>query len=348
MRVAFLYNRSSEDPAGAAEDEVPARSPIVGALRRLGHRVVAIACTLDLRSVRRRLLRMRPDVVFNRVESLGGSDSMMAAATLLLDSLQIPYTGNSSAALTATASKVFVKERLASAGLPTPQWLSADCGLSSTSNPQSAIRNPQYIIKSVYEHASFELGDESIVSMAGPEQIRELLSDREAATGRAHFAEEFIEGREFNLSLIGRKPQVLPLAEIDFSSFPHGKHRIVGHGAKRDTASFEYHNTPRRFEFPTSDEPLLRRLSELATECWRLFDLCGYARVDFRCDEAGQPWILEVNTNPCISPDAGFTAALEQAGIGYDGAIQRILEDALERGHSAPRFEGHDQTPLNV
>ena len=116
MRVAFLYNRSSEDPAHAVEDAVPARSPVVEALKRLGHRVTPIACTLDLAAARRRLMRAKPDVVFNRVESLGGSDSMAAAIALLLDALQIPYTGNSTPAIVATASKVRVKERLVEAG----------------------------------------------------------------------------------------------------------------------------------------------------------------------------------------------------------------------------------------
>ena len=127
MRVAFLYNRSSEDPAHAAEDAVPARSPVVDALKRLGHRVTPIACTLDLAAVRRRLMRAKPDVVFNRVESLGGSDSMMAAITLLLDAMKIPYTGNSTAALVATASKV-VCERASSSGqgCRRPSWINAD------------------------------------------------------------------------------------------------------------------------------------------------------------------------------------------------------------------------------
>ena len=69
------------------------------------------------------------------------------------------------------------------------------------------------------------------------------MREREAAVGRAYFAEEFIEGREFNLSVLGEPPQVLPPAEIDFSTFPAGKPRIVGHVAKWDEASFEYHNT---------------------------------------------------------------------------------------------------------
>src|SRR3954471_12855654 len=159
MRVAFIYNRSLEDPANAAEDAVPSRSPVVDALKRLGHRVTPIACTLDLAAIRRRLMRAKPDVVFNRVESLGGSDSMMAAIPLLLDAMRIPYTGNSSIALVATASKVYVKERLDGAGLPTPRWINADRPFTDTSNTR-------FIIKSVHEHASFELEDASVVSVS--------------------------------------------------------------------------------------------------------------------------------------------------------------------------------------
>jgi D-alanine-D-alanine ligase len=339
MRVAFLYNRSADDPAHSAEDEFPDRSPVVAALTRLGHTVTPIACTLDLAYVQRMLLRANPDVVFNRVESLGGSDGMMAAVTLLLDTMQLPYTGNSTAALVATASKVAVKQQLVKAGLPTPAWITSDFGFrildfglpNSFFNPQSAIRNPKFILKSDFEHASFEMDDSSIVRTTDEAEICALVRKREAASGRRHFAEEFIEGREFNISVLGDPPQVLPPAEIDFSAFPAGKPRIVGHVAKWDESSFEYNTTERLFEFPSSDEPLLHELKELTLKCWKLFDLTGCARVDFRCDADGRPWILEINTNPCILPEAGFAAALKQAGIGYDEGLQRILEDAVAR-----------------
>ncbi len=125
--------------------------------------------------------------------------------------------------------------------------------------------------------------------------------------------------------------QVLPPAEIDFCAFPPDKPRIVGHQAKWDQDSFEYQQTPRRFVFPAKDKPLLSRVSDLARSCWGLFGLSGYARVDFRVDNDGQPWILEVNANPCLSPDAGFAAAVTEAGISYDEAIQRIVNDATNR-----------------
>lgn len=339
MRVAFLYNRSADDPAHNAEDEVPSRSPVVAALKRLGHHVVPIACSLDLARVRQKLLRAQPDVVFNRVESLGGSDSMMAAVTLLLDAMELSYTGNSTAALVGTASKVAVKKRLVEAGLPTPGWIVGKWGVGQrelgiaedAQYRQSDGIISKYIIKSDLEHASFELDGTSIVAGSNVDEIRDLIRHREEQTGRVHFAEEFVDGREFNISVMCDPPRVLPPAEIDFSAFPQNLPRIVSHRAKWDQESFEYDNTPRQFAFPSSDARLLERLTELTKACWRLFGLTGYARVDFRCDLHGQPWILEINTNPCISPDAGFAAALDEAGFGYDGGLQLILDDALAR-----------------
>jgi D-alanine-D-alanine ligase len=124
---------------------------------------------------------------------------------------------------------------------------------------------------------------------------------------------------------------VLSPAEIVFEAYADAKPRVVGYRAKWDEASFEYHHTPRRFEFEPHDARLLAELKRLALECWTCFGLRGYARVDFRVDGEGRPWVLEVNTNPCLSPDAGFAAALERAGISFQDAIARILADALGR-----------------
>jgi len=104
---------------------------------------------------------------------------------------------------------------------------------------------------------------------------------------------------------------------------------VVGYRAKWDADSFEYHHTPRRFDFPSPDRPLLVHLETLARDCWELFDLGGYARVDFRVDEQGQPWVLEINANCCLSPDAGFAAAVERGNIPFNEAVRRILNDAL-------------------
>jgi D-alanine-D-alanine ligase len=105
----------------------------------------------------------------------------------------------------------------------------------------------------------------------------------------------------------------------------------VDYRAKWDETSSAWGNTPRTFDFGESDRELLERLEQAALRCWEQFNLRGYARVDFRVDAAGTPWVLEVNTNPCLSPDAGFAAALDRAGIPFDEAVRRILEHAIER-----------------
>jgi D-alanine-D-alanine ligase len=333
MRVAFLYNEPAEDPAGIAEDSDPARSPIVAALRENGHDVVSLACTLDLETVRRQLEHLQPDVVFNRVESLGGSDALPAALMLLLDVLGIPYTGCPTQPFLATSGKLDVKKRLQAAGLPTPEWITTDIEDSTSPAPPFPAK---YIVKSEFEHASFAMDDDSVALAVNRAALVTRIRAAETHWQRPYFAERYIDGREFNLAIVGEGPLVLPPAEIDFSAFPAGKPRIVGQRAKFDATSFEYENTPRRFEFPAADIRMIERLTTLAGDCWRLFNLQGYARVDFRCDEWGQPWILEINANPCLSPDSGFAAAFAQAGIAYADGIERILNDALARRRQPP------------
>ena len=91
--------------------------------------------------------------------------------------------------------------------------------------------------------------------------------------------------------------------------------------------SFEYEKTVRTFETATQDWELVVRMGEISLKCWEIFELRGYARVDFRVDSLNQPYVLEVNANPCISPDAGFVAACAEGGVGYTRMIERILMD---------------------
>ena len=120
----------------------------------------------------------------------------------------------------------------------------------------------------------------------------------------------------------------MPVAEIRFDGFPATKPAIVGYAAKWHADSFEYRNTVRSFGV---EPELAARAARLSLACWQLFALDGYARVDFRVDGSGMLYVLEVNANPCLSPDAGFAAALEQAGIGYADAIGWLIADARRR-----------------
>lgn len=333
MNIAVFYNEASEDATVDERDILVQRDAVCGALERLGHETSLVPCTLDLEAARARLWDPRPDLVFNLVEALGGADRLAPLATLLLESLDLPFTGASTNALLATNDKLGAKRRLLEAGLPTPAWFVDDWQggnpLAATTWRDSSEAG-RVIVKAVWEHASFGMDDGAVLTLTPDLELDELLRAREAVSGKAHFAEQFIDGREFNLTVLGGEdgPLVLPPAEIDFGAFPAGKPQIVGYRAKWDAQSFEYHHTPRRFSYPQEDALLLERLTELAERCWREFDLRGYARVDFRVDRAGQPWILEVNANPCLSPDAGLAAAVAHAKMAYEAMIQAILEDA--------------------
>jgi D-alanine-D-alanine ligase len=323
MRVVVLHNEVDERAAADDRDVLMQVEHVSAALRRLGHEATVVSCTLDLESLQRRLRDVAPDVVFNLVEKLGGSDRLIHLAPAVLETLELSYTGVPLEAMFVTAEKLRTKARLRELGLPTPAWATAEWASSTQ-------LRPPFIIKTIHEHASFGLDDAAVVHDAAGKSLAAWLSEAEERLGRPCFAEQFIEGREFNLSLLAA--EVLPPAEIVFKDFPPGKPRIVGFSAKWAEESQEFRGTPRRFDFPPEDRGLIEQLSYLARRCWHGFGLRGYARVDFRVDERGSPWILEINANPCLSPDAGFAAALERAGISFERAVQRILADAQHPG----------------
>jgi D-alanine-D-alanine ligase-like ATP-grasp enzyme/ribosomal protein S18 acetylase RimI-like enzyme len=322
MKIVILHNAVVDSDSAADRDVLVQVHAVEEALRALGHVPRRVACTLNLESLEESLTADRPGLVFNLVESLGGSDRLAHLAAVLLDDLDLPYTGSHAAALHNTNNKPAAKRALRAAGLPTPDW---------AIGPDATSLAPPYIIKAIWEHASVGLDDHAIIRTGDGSTVADQIESRSRQLGRQCFAERFVEGREFNLSLIagGGAPHVLPPAEIDFSAFPAGKPQIVGYAAKWDEGTFEFSHTPRRFDFPAADEPLLDTLRGVAIRCWELFGLRGHARVDFRVDPLGRPWILEINANPCLSPDAGFAAALARANVPLPSAVQWILEDAL-------------------
>ncbi len=345
MRVAVLHNAVPPDAPLEDQDTLVQVNVVAEALSRLGHEPAAVACTLDLAALRQELEQLQPDVVFNLVESLAGADSLVYLPLGVLDVLGLPYTGGRTEALFLTTHKLLAKERLDQAGLPTPAWIehkSNRWGRHSClpmdrqeclSHQEATHSCCSWIIKGVWDQASRGMDDDAVLHDAEEAEVCRRLAERFERSSRPCFAEQFIAGREFNLSVLASPhgSQVLAPAEIDFSAFPPGKPRIVGHRAKWQADSFEFNNTPRRFDFPTADAPLLDELRRLAACCWMLFELHGWVRVDFRVDAEGRPWILEINANPCLSPDAGFAAALERESIPFDQAVRQILEDAIHQ-----------------
>ncbi len=336
MKVAVVHQ--DVDPKGPADEQdvlVQAES-VASVLEALGHRTRSFSCSLDLGRIRQDLTGFGPDAVFNLVESIDGSSRLLPVFPALLDRIGFAYTGSSTAALATTTQKVWAKERLFASGIATPGWIGpvpAEPPLFAGILPPKDIASRTWIVKSLWEHASFGMTGDVLISGADRCTVLDALARRAPAMAGACFAEVFIDGREFNLSIleVDGQPRALPHAEIVFEGYGKDRLRIVDYRAKWDADSYEYRHTPRRFDFAEKDRPLLRRLEVLALRSWDLFGLSGYARVDFRVDAQGRPWVLEINANPCLSPDAGFAAALKEAGISYIEAISHILVSAVKK-----------------
>lgn len=317
-------------PTNARADEVDVfaqAAEFEAALAALGYKTSRLPFTLDLGAARSELLRRKPELVINLVEAVAGVGRLQHLAPALLDTLRIPYTGASTEALLLTTNKLLTKRLLVLQGLPTADWIEP-----GDTDRFVAASSGQYIIKPVSEDASVGLEVDAVVQVGGLTDLEQLLRERGASLSLDVFAERYIDGREFNVSMLAgpEGPEVLPIAEIHFVDYTPGRPRLVGYRAKWDVESFEYSHTPRSFEFAPQDAALLREIERLARSSWSLFGLRGYARVDFRVDTEGQPWILEINANPCLSADAGFAAAAAQAGLKGLDVVQRIVTDALQ------------------
>jgi D-alanine-D-alanine ligase len=296
------------------------------ALGRLGYESFTVPFGLDIKAMAARLNRLKPQIVFNLVEALDGDGRLIHLACSIFDHLGISYTGAGTEAMFLTSNKVLSKQWMRGAGIPTPEWM------VQGRVPDMELPFPHaYIVKTLWEEASIGIDDQSVREAANLAELEHILDMRSVVLGKPSFAEVFISGREFNLSVLGgpEGPEVLPPAEIVFS-FPDDRHHIVDYKAKWDEDSIEYQCTQRSFEFGAGDKGLLHELGQMALTCWKSFCLRGYARVDFRVDEQGRPWVLEINANPCISPDSGFVSASEKAGLSYPEVIARIISDTLE------------------
>jgi D-alanine-D-alanine ligase len=293
---------------------------VAGALSRLGFATEIIALAPNLRGIDA-LPARRPLLVFNLTDAVGGNCRLAPMVPARLDALGLPYTGAGTSAWLDTLSKVGTKLKLAHAGLPTPDWSEDGTGLDA---------HAQIIVKPIWEHGSLGIDPASVVRGADAARV---IVERTLRWNTEHFAESYIDGREFAAAMMEGPEgvEVLPLRETIFQGFDEGQPLITDYDAKWTPGSQPYAGTPRRFGIEREEPALAAELTRLALACWKLFGLDGYARVDFRVDAAGAPFILEVNMNPCLGLDAGFAASAQEAGLSYEDLIGRIVEDSLGR-----------------
>jgi D-alanine-D-alanine ligase len=320
MKVLVLHSDVPDDAPPEDQDTLIAARAVSEALRSRGHETALAAFKPDLQALKQTLKREQPAVVFNLVEAVFGSGLYATLAPAMLGRLGVAYTGGTAAHFMATTDKLFAKSVLRAAGLPTPDW-SVPPGWEGLDPAR------RYIVKASDEDASVGLDEGAVV-------VGRDVHARADACARRHggrwFAEAYVEGREFNLSLLGATDglHILPMAEMLFVDWPADKARIVGYAAKWHEESADYGGTPRRFGVEREEPALAAALADLCRGTWAAFGLCGFARIDFRVGADG-PTILEINPNPGIAPDAGFAAAAAEAGLSYAETIEKIVLAAL-------------------
>lgn len=320
MKIVIAYNQPGKN---ALEDELDILHEVAlvsGCLKELGHHPIELPMTLNLAEAFAFLQNEKPDLVFNLAESLENYGAIVYFVPALLEVLQIPYTGNPTVPMFLTAGKTLTKQALIEFKLPAP----------STWKPSEAKKLPpgKYILKPLWEEGSLGLDEDSVFEVPGfdIEKISKLKDN-------LYFIEPYIDGREFNVSLLADEndPQVLAVAEIRFVDYPENKPKVLGYKSKWNEDSFEYQNTVRTYGLGENGDAIHKNLADLSVKCWKILGLRGYARVDFRMDNGGNPYILEVNANPCITPGSGFYAACEHAGITFTQAVERIINDAIKK-----------------
>ncbi|NLF00548.1 MAG: ATP-grasp domain-containing protein [Anaerolineales bacterium] len=329
--IVVLYNVTDEVCKGEPQDLIAERGviscaeTITQALATAGYRVMP----LPVRSEVEACLSPYPPsetVVFNLAEGLGGRLFEEARIAFALEAMGYSFTGSDGVTLALAANKLYTKALLADADIPTPTAFLLDGadGLPDEHLPGALI------VKPVAEDASQGIDEDAVVTTV--QALRERVAYVVERYEQAALAEEFIAGREFNVAVWGNAPAVvLPLAEVDFSAFHDSLECIVSYAAKWLEDSFSYSHTPVRCPADVSPE-IGQRLVDVAHRAYQALGCSDYARVDIRLDSAGTPYVIDVNPNPDLSPDAGFFRACRTAGYTYTQMVERILSFALQRG----------------
>lgn len=339
LGVAVLYNVSAclvkgEPRDLLAEEGVAVCAEAVSqALRAGGYRVVQVPVHLDVE------LAMAPYpptewIVFNLGEGLEGRLFEEPRIVWALEAMGYCLTGSAGDAIARSVHKARAKDLFARDGVPTPSWWFFRHP-DDVDTLKDELAFP-LIVKPVAEDASIGVGAGAVVhSLSG---LRDRIAYVVERYRQAALAETFITGREFNVALWGDPPQVLPLAEIDFSAFDDPFARIVSFAAKWEEASFEYHHTPVLCPAPL-EQRVADRIAGTARRAWDAVGCRGYGRVDMRLGAGDVPYVVEVNCNPDLSPEAGFHRAARVAGYSYEEMVSNIV-DIARRQYNPYNYPG--------
>lgn len=281
----------------------------------------------SLVEVAHQIRQRRPALVFNLCESLEGRSDFEPAVAAVLERLRVPYTGNPPRALLTCLRKSTCTTALRAAGVPVP----ATWRLTAGKPLPTGIEYP-VIVKPDAEDGSTGIHSGSVVHDA--RALTAVVNELRATIGGPIIVQRYIEGREINIPLLGTPMRPLPMTEIDFRTLRADLPRIVAYAAKWNPGTPEWCGMKSIAADVTP--ALAARLATIARRTATVLGLRDYARIDVRVDDRDRPYVIDVNPNCDISPDAGFAIAAAVAGIDYPTLIQTLAHQAHARA-TVPR-----------
>jgi D-alanine-D-alanine ligase len=317
LSIAIIYNLATQWDRVDVNSVVDGVTSIQGTLETLGHRVTLMRVSEGIGPFVRKIEATQPDLVFNLCEGFGEQSSGEYCIAGLLELLGVPYTGSGPFALALALDKPTAKQLFTAAGLLTPGFTVCREGAQLPSGVAYPL-----ILKLAGEDASLGITTANVVNDEASclARLHALFAEHHAPV----LAEQFIEGREFTVAILDREPIVLE--EIVFTVEP----KILCYRAKWATGSVEDLGTRAVFE-PEVAPAQRQEMFDLAIRATDVIGARDYSRVDFRMNDRGEIYVLEVNPNPDITPNSGYRGSLQAAGIAFPDFVNRIATCALGR-----------------
>jgi len=335
LKIAIIFNKPSSDryssmgeskAIASVMDEVKA---VYKALSELGYSAIKVPLRPPLDQVKEKLKDLEAEVIFNLFEGFEGLPETEAEVAHILSELGIPFTGNPPSTLSLALDKGRTKGVLEAGGVKTPRYQTL-----SPENLHLFRLNFPCIIKPLGEDASHGLSEESVVNNL--DLLKSQVTKISQLFRGSALVEEFLEGREFNVTVMGNKePTVLPIAEMVYS-LPPEMPRLLTFAAKWQPETLYFKGTRGTCPAEIGDTEK-EQIDQAALTAFKLLGCRGYARVDMRLDAEGKANVLEVNPNPDITPGYGAARQAKAAGMTYSQFIEKILMLALEE-HSCSRI----------
>ena len=301
---------------------------VITSLRGLGHEVHILDVGYDLTPIREAVADWKPDIVFNMLEEFHGAATFDQNVVAYLELLQMAYTGCNPRGLVIARDKALTKKILAYHRIPTPRFQVVP---RRRAGRKAARLSYPLFVKSLIEDASAGISQASIVH--NEEQLRKRVAFIHEQTHDEALVEEYIEGRELYLGIIGNsRLTTFPLWELVMKDLPEGTAPIATRTVKFDVDYQKRHGVTSQ-QATDLPEGLSERVAHIGKRIYRALGLTGYARIDLRLADDGRVYVLEANPNPDLSLDEDFALSAEASGLDYDKLIQRIVSLGLRHHH---------------